>query len=53
MPDLNLLTGQLAKQQIAERISRADRSRLPGPRRPRGRHALAQRLHRMADSLDG
>ena len=43
----------VAKQQIAERISRADRSRLPGPRRPRGRHALAQRLHRMADSLDG
>jgi len=52
MPDFSLLTDQLARQQIAERISTVQRSRRPGPRRPRGRHALAQRLHQLADRLD-
>jgi hypothetical protein len=51
MPEVTL-TDQLARTQIAERISRAERARLPGPRRPRGRHVLAQRLHRLADRLD-
>jgi hypothetical protein len=52
MPDYSLLTDELASCDIAERIRRAERSRFPGPRRPRGRHALAQRLHRVADRLD-
>jgi len=52
MPDYSLLTDELAGSEIAERIRRAQRTRMPGPRRPRGRHALAQRLHRMADRLD-
>lgn len=53
MPDFSLLTEQLATQQISDRLSAAERSRVPGqPRRPHGRHALAQRLHRVADRLD-
>jgi hypothetical protein len=52
MPDYSLLTDELAASDIAERIRRARSTGLPGPRRPRGRHALAQRLHRVADRLD-
>ena len=52
MPDYNLLTEDLVHAEIAERARQAGRVRMPGPRRPRGRHALAQRLHRMADRLD-
>ena len=55
MPDLSLLTGQLATQQIAERIPAPRRSRaFPGPRSaPGGRHALGPAAARMADRLDG
>ncbi len=53
MSDFSFLTDQLARQQIAERVATAERSRRPGPRRPHGRHALARRLHRIADRLDG
>ena len=53
MSDFSYLNDRLANQQIAERVTAAQRSRLPGTRRPHGRHALAQRLHRMADRLDG
>jgi hypothetical protein len=52
MPDYNLLIEDLAHAEVAERTRRASRVRMPGPRRPRGRHVLAQRLHRMADRLD-
>jgi hypothetical protein len=52
MPDYCLLTDELAASDIAERVRRAQRTRVPGQRRPRGRHALAQRLHRVADRLD-
>jgi len=52
MPDYNLLTQDLVHAEIDERARRAGRVRIPGPRRPRGRHALAQRLHRMADRLE-
>jgi hypothetical protein len=52
MSDLSFLTHELARQQIAERVLTASRSRVPGPRRPHGRHALAQRLHRIADRVD-
>lgn len=53
MSDFSFLTDQLANQKIAERVATAQRSRIPGRRRPHGRHALAQRLHRIADRLDG
>jgi len=53
MSEFSYLTDRLASQQIAERVATAERSRLPGVRRPHGRHALAARLHRMADRLDG
>jgi hypothetical protein len=52
MSEFSFLTDQLANQTIAERRATAARSRIPGERRPRGRHALAQRLHRVADRLD-
>jgi hypothetical protein len=52
MPDYNLLTEDLVHAQIDDRARQAARVRMQGPRRPRGRHALAQRLHRMADRLD-
>jgi hypothetical protein len=52
MTDFSSLTGELAQQTISERRAAAQRSRVPGPRRPRGRHVLAQRLHRVADRLD-
>lgn len=42
----------LASQQIRERVARNRQPRVPGPRRPRGRHALALRLHLLADRLD-
>jgi hypothetical protein len=48
-------TKELATQRIADRIAsrqQASRSRIPGQRRPRGRHALASSLHRFADRLD-
>ena len=53
MTDFSLLTGELAAQKIAERVAIAECSRIPGQRRPHGRHALAQRLHWIADRLDG
>ena len=53
MTDLTQLTPDVARQQIAERINRAGLPRMPRGRRPSGRHVLAQRLHRMADRLDG
>jgi hypothetical protein len=52
MSQLSFLTDQLAKQQIADRVAAASRSRLPVKRRPHGRHALAQHLHRIADRVD-
>jgi hypothetical protein len=53
MSDFSYLTDQLADQQIAERVATARRSRAQGTHQPRGRHALARKLHRMADRLDG
>ena len=38
-----------ARQQIAERVSRAARPRVP---RPPHRHRVAQRLRRVADRID-
>jgi hypothetical protein len=52
MSHLSFLTEQLAKQEIAERVAAASRTRQTGKRRPYARHALAQRLHRIADRVD-
>ena len=47
------VTYQNAHDQIRERVEHTQRSRIPGRRRrPHGRHALAQRLHAIADRLD-
>ena len=50
---MNELTRDLATAQITERVTAAQRLKRPGRRRPHGRHALAARLHRVADRLDG
>ena len=52
MSEFSYLSSRLANQRIAERVATAQRSRIPGQHRPHGRHALAQRLHRMADRLE-
>jgi hypothetical protein len=42
-----------ANDQIRERVEQTQRSHLPGQRpRRHGRHALARRLHSIADRLD-
>ena len=53
MTDFNSQSDKLAAQQIAERVATAQRSRMAARQRPHGRHAIAARLHRMADRLDG
>ena len=52
MSEFSPMIDTLAHQQISERVARTRESRVPGPRRPRGRHALALRLHLLADKLD-
>jgi hypothetical protein len=47
------VTYRSANDQVRERIEQKQRSRIPGRRRrPTGRHALAQRLHSIADRID-
>jgi len=53
MSDFSSLSDRLASQQIRERVQNAQRSRIAVRRRPHGRHALAARLHHLADRLDG
>src|SRR3954466_9167360 len=53
MSEFSFHTEKLAAQQIAERVANAKRSAIPGRTRPHGRHGLAQRLHQVADRLDG
>jgi hypothetical protein len=53
MSDFSALLDRVAAQQIDERVARNRGHKIPGPRRPRGRHGLAQRLHALADRLDG
>jgi hypothetical protein len=52
MSDNHALLDALAAQQIRERVARNQQPRLPGPRRPPGRHALALRLHLLAEKLE-
>ncbi len=53
MSDFSVMLDALATQQIQERVARNRQAFRPGPRRPRGRHALAHRLHAIAERLDG
>lgn len=54
MSEFTPMLDRLATQQIDERVrSRAALMPVAGPRRPRGRHGLAHRLHALADRLDG
>jgi hypothetical protein len=53
MSDFSYLNDKLASQQIAERVATAERSRAASRPHRHGRHALAERLHRMADRIDG
>lgn len=52
MSEHSALLDRVAAHQISERVARNSGPRMPGPRRPRGRHGLAQRLHALADRLD-
>jgi hypothetical protein len=55
MPEYDYYTLNLnATQRIDELVRHAERSRVPGRRRRRqGRHALAARLHHLAERIDG
>ena len=53
MSEFSHLTQRAAADQIRERVSRRQRSRMPGQRpRRSGRRALAQGLHSLANRLD-
>jgi hypothetical protein len=52
MSEFTSLSDRLATQQIRERVEAAQRSRVPGSRRPHGRHAIAAKLHSLAERLD-
>lgn len=52
MSDFSALLDRVAAHQIDERV-RSRAAQMPSPRRPRGRHALADRLHALANRLDG
>ena len=52
MSDFSPMLDTLAHQQIQERVATHRLPTLPGPRRPRGRHAWATRLHAIAERLD-
>ena len=53
MSEFSFHTDKIAAHQIAERVAIAKRSTIPGRSRPHGRHAIARRLHQVADRLDG
>ncbi len=52
MSEHSAILDRIAAHQIDERV-RTRAALMPSPRRPRGRHALARRLHVLADRLDG
>lgn len=53
MSEFSSLPDRVLMYQVDTRARRALTPRTPAPRRPRGRHALAQRLHALADRIDG
>ncbi len=52
MSEFSAYFDRLADQQIRERVNHRQQFP-PVERRPRGRHAVAHRLHRLADRFDG
>ncbi len=52
MSEFAPLIDRLATHQINERV-RTRAAQMPSVRRPRGRHALAHRLHTLAARIDG
>jgi hypothetical protein len=52
MSDFSAMLDRVAAHQIDERI-RTRAAQMPSAHRPRGRHALAHRLHALASRLDG
>ena len=53
MSEYSSYLDRIATMQIEERVARRRADALPRQRRPRGRHALAHRLHHLADRIDG
>ena len=54
MSEFSYFSDRLAAQQINERIQLTRRSQIPGRRRRHAnRHVLAERLHSIADRIDG
>lgn len=53
MSEFSSLPDRVVMYQVDTRVRRALTPRTPAPRRPRGRHGLAQRLHALADRIDG
>ena len=52
MSDFSALLDRVAAHQIDERV-RTRAAQMPARHRPRGRHALAHKLHTLANRLDG
>jgi hypothetical protein len=52
MSEFSPLIDRVAAHQIHERV-RTRAGQMPSARRPRGRHALARRLHTLAARIDG
>ncbi|HET7387444.1 MAG TPA: hypothetical protein VFJ19_12350 [Nocardioidaceae bacterium] len=52
MSELGFYYDRLAAQRIEEHLARSRQPHLPRPPRPRGRHALATRLHHIANRID-
>lgn len=53
MSEFNLMHDRVLMYEHEDRVRRVGTPRVPLPRRPRGRHGLAQRLHALADRIDG
>ncbi len=53
MSEYNYLLDRAAAQRIAERVDATRRTPSLPRRRRAGRHALAGRLHNLADRIDG
>ena len=53
MSEFSPLRDRVALYEVDTRARRAIPPRAPGPRRARGRHGLARRLHALADRIDG